>query len=99
MYISNLSHFLDEEGNIPMEMHKDGRKIASFLAMVVDTCTFMRPLTKMDINIRCFKRGCHGRVIAELQYPEMEVHWECPSCGNSGRISGWEGTKWDNIRI
>jgi hypothetical protein len=99
MYISNLTHFLDEEGNIAQAMQREGRKMAAFLAMVVDACTTMHPLNKTDINIRCFKRGCHGRIIAELRFPEMTVHWECPSCANAGIISGWEKTKWDNITV
>jgi len=26
----------------------------------------------------------------------FDVLWFCPVCGDSGQISGWEGTFWDN---
>jgi hypothetical protein len=39
MYISNMQHFLDETGNIPIQMPKQARELASFMAFVVDTTT------------------------------------------------------------
>jgi hypothetical protein len=39
MYISTLTHLLDEQGNIAKEMNKTGREMASFLALIVDTAT------------------------------------------------------------
>jgi hypothetical protein len=30
MYISQMPHFLDEKGNIPKEMPKEARELASF---------------------------------------------------------------------
>jgi len=36
MFISTMTHFLDQEGNIAKEMHKEGREHASFLALIVD---------------------------------------------------------------
>jgi hypothetical protein len=26
----------------------------------------------------------------------FDVLWFCPNCDNNGRISGWQGTFWDN---
>ena len=39
MYISNMTHFLDETGNIPDAMPKEARHLASFHALVVDFAT------------------------------------------------------------
>ena len=39
MYISNMTHFLNEKGNIPKEMPREAREMAGFLAMVVDITT------------------------------------------------------------
>lgn len=39
MYITNMTHFLDESGNIPKEMPKKGRELASFLALLIDDFT------------------------------------------------------------
>ncbi len=56
MYISNMTHFLDETGNIPKQMPKEARELTSFFALVIDETTkeFPSPVTLTDI--RCFKK-------------------------------------------
>ena len=39
MYISNMQHFLDKTPNIPKQMPKEARELASFMALVVDSTT------------------------------------------------------------
>ncbi len=39
MYITNLTHLLDENGNIAAGMNISGRRMASFLAMIIDHST------------------------------------------------------------
>jgi hypothetical protein len=36
MYISNMLHFLDDQGNIPKQMPKEARELAGFHALVVN---------------------------------------------------------------
>ena len=38
-----MTHFLDETGNIPKQMPKEAREMASFLALIVDTSTRINP--------------------------------------------------------
>jgi hypothetical protein len=57
MYISNLQHFLDESGNIPKQMPKEARELASFMALIVDTTTKTNPKTLTSTDIRCFEKG------------------------------------------
>lgn len=64
MFISNLSHFLDAEGNIANEMNKQGRELSSFLALVVDIAT--KPSSEEDIELPCWKKNCNGKI--EIQY-------------------------------
>jgi hypothetical protein len=26
---------------------------------------------------------------------DESIHWYCPVCGDNGRISGWQNTRWD----
>ncbi len=52
MYISDLTHFLDESGNIAKEMQKEDKELASFLALIVDAATKYSPNTKIP-GIRC----------------------------------------------
>ncbi len=96
MYISNITHFLDEQGNIPKQMPKEARELASFLALVVDFTTQNNPSTLTNAGIRCFNKGCHGQVKSALTPDNKEIHWFCPECENEGVISNWQGSKWDN---
>jgi hypothetical protein len=98
MYNSNLTHFLDEEGNIAKEMHKDDRELAGFLVLIVDATTKIHrePITAPDV--RCFTKGCKGLINITLSSSNDDIHWRCPECKVEGRISGWQDTKWDNIK-
>ena len=67
-YITNLTHFLDNTGNIPKSIPKEARNLASFLALVVDDVTRYFPRTDKGIetSIKCFKPTCDANVVATL---------------------------------
>jgi hypothetical protein len=96
MYISQMPHFLDETGNIPKQMPKEARELASFMALVVDTTTKTLPTTLTLTDIRCFQKGCQGIINSEITGKNDDVHWVCSKCPNEGVISKWQKTKWDN---
>lgn len=96
MYISNMTHFLNEQGNIPKEMPKEARELASFHAMVVDSTTITMPTILTSTDLRCFKKACHGLIKTAVKHDDGEIHWYCPECENEGVISQWQGTRWDN---
>jgi len=96
MYISNMTHFLDESGNIPKEMPKEARELASFFALVIDTTTKNTAFTLTPTDIRCFEKDCQGLIKSEVLKANNEIHWVCSKCPNEGRISEWKLTKWDN---
>ena len=96
MYISNMSHFLDETGNIPKQMPMEARELASFFALVIDATTKIIPAKLTPTNLRCFEKGCQGTIRIEFLRSTNEIHWMCSRCDNEGRISHWQGTKWDN---
>ena len=96
MYITNLTHFLDETGNIPKQMPKEARELASFFALVVDTATKKNPTTLTSTDIRCFNKGCYGLIKIAIRSDNEEIHWYCPECENEGVISEWQGSNWDN---
>jgi len=91
-----MQHFLDETGNIPRQMTTEGRELASFFALVIDATTKEKSSTLTSTDIRCFEKGCQGTTRVEVLRPSNEIHWMCSRCENEGRISGWQGTKWDN---
>jgi hypothetical protein len=98
MYISDLTHFLNEEGNIPTAMPVEAREFAGFLAMIVDITTEKPDTTFKTTTLRCNKKGCKGLILSALTPNFDEVHWHCPDCNRHGIIRNWQGTKWDNIK-
>ena len=93
-----MPHFLDDKGNIPTEMPKEARELASFMALMVDTTTKTLPSIFASTEIRCFEKGCHGLIKTSLMPKNEEIHWYCPECENEGVISEWQNIKWDNRR-
>jgi len=93
-----MQHFLDETGSIPKQMPKEAREMASFLALVVDVTTKKIPSALTLTEIRCFEKRCVGTIKSELLRTTNEIHWLCSKCQNEGKISGWQGTRWDNNR-
>jgi hypothetical protein len=93
-----MTHFLNEQGNIPKEMPKEARELVSFLALVVDATTKTTPTILTSTDLRCFKKACHGLIKTAVKHGGEEIHWYCPECENEGVISHWQGTKWDNTK-
>lgn len=98
MYITQLPHYLDDEGNIVKNMPKPAREIASFQALIVDIATrdYHPPIKATDL--RCFNKKCTGTIeLAIIEEDEGEpIEWWCTHCEHAGRISKWQGTKFDN---
>ena len=95
MYISNMTHFLDETGNIPTDMPKEARELANFHALVVDETTKSNSPIVLT-GLRCFRKKCERTITSEILPEENAIHWVCSNCVNEGVISSWQGTKWDN---
>jgi hypothetical protein len=96
MHISNLQHFLNEQGNIPAEMPKEGREMAAFLALIVDAASMEYPNPEPHTGIRCINKECMGTLNVKVDTKAGFIYWTCNTCGEEGRISDWQKTKWDN---
>jgi len=96
MFISTMTHFLDPDGNIAKEMHKEGREHASFLALIVDEATKDYPPPKKYTDIRCLTKKCSGTIEIAVNTKEEVIGWHCTKCDEGGKILSWQGTKWDN---
>lgn len=87
VYITDATHFLDDNGAIGPQSGP-GRKMADFFGTVIVAAT----LRGAEVKPACFK--CSG--VVETHSPAGKViEWLCSECGESGRISNWEGTLWD----
>ena len=99
-YIMKLTHYLDETGNIPKDIPAPARRMGSFLALMVDEVTREYPHASSGIetSLRCLKKSCKGELIAALDDDTSPVCWYCLKCGESGTISNWQNTRWDNTK-
>lgn len=77
-----MTHFLNDKGNIPEEMPREARELASFFALVVDFTTKTKPSTLTPTGILCFRKGCHGIIISTMKSSRQEIYWYCPECEN-----------------
>jgi hypothetical protein len=93
MYITDLTHFLDEKGAIGPKSGP-ARRLAEFLGRVVATASAPAAIEEAGIGeCRCTK--CKkGVVIAEIA-PDDAIEWFCENCGHEGRISNWRRSFWD----
>jgi hypothetical protein len=96
MYVTNIRHLLDASVKMPKVMPKETRELTGFLTLIIDATTKKLPPTLTATDIKCFKKGCSGRIKTALISKTEEIHWYCPDCENEGLINNWQGTKWDN---
>jgi hypothetical protein len=94
MYITDLTHFLDEKGAIAA-MPAPARRLAEFLGRVVATASAPVAIDEIgSAECRCNK--CKkGIVIAEIAADDDAIEWFCENCGHDGRISNWRRSFWD----
>ena len=92
MYITDLTHFLDEKGAIGPKSGP-ARKLAEFLGRVVAAASAPRAAVDSGAaQCRCNK--CKGMTTAVIA-PDDAIEWLCLSCGHEGRISNWRLSFWD----
>jgi hypothetical protein len=94
-YVTDITHFLDSDGELVTEMPKPARQLASFLVLIIDAVTQAVPVRDLDTRIRCGKKACTGSIRASLTSSQDEIAWRCPDCSHNGVIRNWQGTKWD----
>ena len=100
-WITDIRHFLNEHGEIPEELPPPALKLVLFQGSIVAWLTATGGLRRQvsRTNVTCRRnpdrRPCGGEIFAYYDAASGAVVWECPLCGDNGRISGWEGTPWD----
>ena len=97
-WVIDLRHYDWSEGNAD-EIPREAIRLAEYFASIVESALRNSPfgagLTGVQCRRRPGRKRCTGRIEAELTPREDELHWWCPECGDNGRISNWEGTRWD----
>jgi hypothetical protein len=94
-YYTDITHYLDMDGNIVSEMPGPAKKLASFLALIIDATSALDDENFHDIGIRCRKRKCEGTILSRKDIETECLIWHCHLCGHNGVISNWQGTRWN----
>lgn len=98
-YVTDLRHFLDEDGLLPENLSGPAENLAFHIGAIVSWMTRCPPQRAELTNVRCRRspgrRRCTGQIVAALKDDRRTIIWECPLCGDNGLITGWEGSYFD----
>jgi len=96
-FITNLQHYLDETGQVPVNMLPEARKMASFLTALVESVTSHQEEAESGINtgLTCPVDRCTGNVGGQYHGYNAPITWKCFKCGSEGNISKWQNSNWD----
>ena len=96
-FITNLQHYLDEKGQIPVNMLSDARKMASFLTALVEFVTSYQEEAETGISagLTCPVDRCTGNVGGQYHGYNAPITWKCFKCGSEGNITNWRNSNWD----
>jgi hypothetical protein len=100
-WITDIRHFLNEDGTIP-KLLPPAARLADYFGSIIDAVTSQinNNIPAISTGIRCRRRPgrkrCTGEIIASLDWQNaLHIKWYCPVCGDNGIISGWQETIWD----
>ena len=93
-WITDMMHYLDEDGRLPPELPGPARMLAEHLGAIIASVTSRREKRAVRCRRRLGRRACPGEVDAALEGDSV-IRWACPACGDNGYIRGWQGTIWD----
>jgi len=97
-FTTNLTHLLDEKGDIPDSLPAPAKKLAESLGSIVSNAT-IEPRLNPRYSVSCWGRlgenKCHGIIDSSIDLDACNIIWHCPECGDNGTISHWEGSFWD----
>jgi hypothetical protein len=96
-YVTNITCYLDETGEMG-QMPAPARKLASFLTLLIEAATGTPTAVEHDSGIRCRTKACPGIIRTSLTASRDTIEWRCPVCGHNGIITGWEDTKWNQMK-
>ena len=93
MYVTDLTHFLDEKGAIGPKAGP-ARRLAEFLGRVVAAASAPGVGAQSDTS-QCRCNKCRKDLVAVSVAPDDAVEWLCIACGHEGRITNWRRSFWD----
>lgn len=98
-YVTDITHYLDKNGELVTDMPSEAKQLASFLVLVIDSTTSGGSVYFDDSGIRCRGKRCTETVLSRLTELGDEIEWHCPICGQNGIIRNWKNTKWNQRKL
>lgn len=96
-YITDITHYLDEEGEIAIEFCA-GLRFAEYLISIISMISHPQPVPE-EFKVRCrcrpMRKLCKGTIMGGTDPNTGVIIWWCPECHENGFISNWQGTIWD----
>lgn len=97
-WITDLTHFLDETGQIALEAGP-ARRLAEHITAIVAMASLPEPIIPSEYRVRCRRcpgrKPCAGFIEADLDPETDEIVWWCVKCDDKGYIRNWKGSMWD----
>src|ERR1035441_8711932 len=101
-WITDITHFLDENGEMIKEPI-EARRLAEYFAAIIVMSSYPDPEYPPEYKVSCRRRqkrkACLKEIIGFADLETDDIIWMCPKCGDRGRISNWQGTIWDMTEI
>ena len=93
--ITNIQHFMDENGQVP-DLPLGATELLNFLIAIIEAATteYEGPVTLSSVPCRNLVEGrsCHGEIEVWVYAESNEIGWECLECGDDGILTHREGT-------
>ncbi len=102
-WVTNIQHFLNEEGEIG-DLPRPALNLANHFTSIIEevTCSnneYEPQTTKINCRRRPKRKKCAGNIVAYINKENPDqIIWYCPVCDDNGVITGWESTIYNNIR-
>ncbi len=94
-YITDLTHFLDENGLPPVDAPRRLLKLLAFLGSILKAGSSHPTGAQFSSAVPCRRRFCSRLSLTIANGRDGTIRWECPDCGENGYISKWQGSYCD----
>ena len=94
-YITDLTHFLDENGLPPVDAPRRLLKLLAFLGSILKAGSSHPAGAQFSSAVPCRRRLCSRLSLTIVNGRDGTIRWECPDCGENGYISKWQGSYCD----
>ena len=94
-WITDLQHFLDDDGQIAARSGP-ARRIAEHMTAIVAAATQFDDYVIVPCRRRPGRKPCRTELDVWLDLDTDDILWRCPACDDKGIISNWQKTDWDH---